>query len=136
MKHEDYQEMLTAHALSALDRTDREAMEEHLAGCPQCRSELDAWHGTTSELAYVAGALEPSPHVRDRILEGVRAERLASRNVVELASRQRGSMSWLPRFAAIAASLILVGLLALVVVMWRENRAAKAELARLSAEAE
>lgn len=135
MKHEDYQQMLTAHALSALDRTDREALEEHLAGCAQCRSELDEWHGTTGELAYVAGPLEPSAQVRDRILEAVRAERLASRNVVELASRQRGSMSWLPRFAAIAASLILVALLALVVVMWRENRAAKAELARLSAEA-
>ena len=137
MKHEDYQQMLTAHALSALDQTDREVIEEHLAGCAECRAELDDWRGTAGALAGVAGPLEPSLRVRERILENVRAERFTTaRNVVELPLAPRRAASWLPRFAAIAASLILVTLLPLVVVLWQQNRTAKTELARLKAEAE
>ncbi len=138
MKHEDYQQMLTAHALSALDQTDREVIEEHLSGCAECRSEFDDWLGTAGALASVAGTLEPSPQVRERILENVRAERstTTAQNVFELKPPFRLTVSWLPRFAAIAASLILVGLLALVLIMWQQNRTAKTELARLTAEAE
>lgn len=137
MKHEDYQQMLTAHALSALDQTDREAIEEHLAGCAECRSELDEWRGTAGALACVTGPLEPSTQVRERILENVRAEKsMTARHVVELRPSSQRAVSWFPRFAALAASLILIALLTLVVVMWQQNRAAKTELARLTAEAE
>jgi anti-sigma-K factor RskA len=137
MKHEDYQQMLAAHALSALDQTDREVIEQHLNGCAECRSELDKWRGTAGALACVAGPLEPSPQVRERVLENVRAERSTrAQNVFGLTPASRRTVSWLPRFAAIAASVILVALLALVLVMWQQNRTAKAELARLTAEAE
>jgi anti-sigma-K factor RskA/putative zinc finger protein len=137
MKHEDYQEMLTAHALGGLDQTERVLIEEHLTGCAKCQSELDEWRGTAGAVAYVAQPMEPSPQLRARILEDVRAERSAkARTVVELVPASRPAVWWLPRFAAIAASLILVALLALVLVVWQQNRAAKAELARLTAEAE
>ena len=83
MKHEDYQQMLTAHALGALDQTDREVIEQHLAGCAECRAELDEWHGTAGALAYVANPLEPSTQLRERILKEVRAERSSTaQNVI------------------------------------------------------
>ena len=137
MKHEDYQQMLTAHALSALDQTDRGLMEEHLAGCAECRSELDKWRGTAAALAYVAEPMEPSRELRERILQEVSAEGSSTaRNVVELAPASRRTVPWLSQYAAIAASVILVALLALVGVMWQRNRTEKAQLARLNAEAE
>jgi len=137
MKHEDYQEMLTPHALGALDLTDRELMEQHLETCADCRAELDQWRDTAGVLAHVAGAVEPSPQVRERILANVRAERSAvPDNVVDLPLRPRRPASPLPRFAAIAASVILVALIGLVGILWQQNRKAKADLARVTAEAE
>jgi anti-sigma-K factor RskA len=137
MKHEDYQDMLAPHALGALDRADRALMEEHLETCEECRAELDQWRDTAGVLAHVAGAAEPSPQVRERILENVRAERSAlSGNVVDLPLRPRRPVSQLPRFAAIAASVILVALIGLVGILWQQNRKAKSDLARLTAEAE
>ena len=35
MAHADYKEMLLAHALSALDASEAQALNEHLAGCPR-----------------------------------------------------------------------------------------------------
>ena len=48
MAHADYKEMLLAHALSALDASEAQALNEHLAGCPECRKELADWEKTAS----------------------------------------------------------------------------------------
>ena len=136
MKHEDYQDMLAPHALGALDTADRGVMEQHLETCADCRAELDQWHDTAGVLAHVAGGAEPSPQVRDRILANVRSERSAlPHNIIDLRSRTRRPAQ-LPRFAAIAASVILVALIGLVGIFWQKNRKANADLARLNAEAE
>jgi len=56
--HDEANELLAALALDAVDDTEREAVEAHVAQCPRCQSELDA-------LRDVAGALgnsvEPLP---------------------------------------------------------------------------
>jgi anti-sigma-K factor RskA len=58
MNHEEVSELLAALSLDAVDDEERLALEEHVATCPRCQSELDA-------LREVAGALgnsvEPLP---------------------------------------------------------------------------
>jgi anti-sigma-K factor RskA len=135
MDHEDYKAMLAAHALSSVDREDARALEEHLAACADCRAELDSWKATASALAYSAQPLEPSAQLRDRILESARTEasRSKAENVVPISRAQR-SRAWPGGFQAIAASIIFLGLIAGLVVLWRQNREAKAEIAHLSAQ--
>lgn len=136
MTHQDYQEMLALHALAALDQADLRVMQEHLETCTECRADLDGWRDTAGTLAYAAAPVEPSPQVLDRILESVRAESVHASvpaNVIPLKRPAPRRSRWLPRFAAIAASLIFVTLIAGLVILWQQNRAARIELARLSA---
>ena len=139
MTHQDYQEMLALHALAALDQADLRVMQKHLATCAECRADLDGWRDTAGALAYVAEPFEPSPQVRDGILESVRAESSHARvpaNVIHLKPTSPRRLSLFPRFAAIAALLIFVTLIVGLVILWQQNRTARTELARLSAQNE
>ena len=136
MTHEDYKQLLALKALSTLDQAEQNELQQHLLKCAECREELDAWHDTAGALAYAASPLEPSPGVRDRILESVRREARGGANVIDLRSGAQPRSSWFPRFAAIAASVTLVGLLIALAVLWQQNRTARSERARLSAQVE
>ena len=144
MIHENYNEMLSAYALTTLDKDDQRALEVHQPGCSECQRELHVWQATVAALAFAAPAAEPSPQVRARILESVRAQTLApttasdqpkepASTVIPLRQPQRFWTS-AQRFGAIAAALAFVALIISVVVLWKQNRAAQAEIARLSAE--
>ncbi len=81
MAHEDYKEMLAAQALNALEATEVRELEAHLQGCAECRSQLTEWEDTAATLAFAsleARLLKPSPELRGRILEAVRADATAS----------------------------------------------------------
>lgn len=140
MNHEEYKAMLPLQALSTLDGDEARALDQHLVACAGCRAELDDWRETTGALAHAANPLEPSAGLRDRILAGVRAEAVSSRvsakvdNVIPLARpvtrTQPQTRSW--GFQAIAAAVIFVGLIIGLVVLWRQNLAARAEVARLT----
>ncbi len=161
MSHEDYKEMLAAQALNALEAAEMRDLEAHLQSCAECRSQLSEWEGTAAGLAFAsleARPLEPSRHLRGRILEAVRADttgrgpqvgsllgvgtrgtnrdaenaqRPQPANVVRMKPR---SWSSAQTWGAIAAGLVLVGLVASLFVLWRQNREARQELARLSAQ--
>jgi anti-sigma-K factor RskA len=136
--------MLPLYALSTLDREEAQAIENHLSACSECRRELDEWQATASALAYAAPAnasLEPATEVRDRIIARVRAEAADAReersNVVPISRatpRPVGSRPASASFQSIAAAVVLVGLITGLVVLWRQNRAAKAEVVQLSAQ--
>lgn len=157
MVHEDYKEMSAAQALSALEAVDTRDLEAHLQGCAECRSQLDEWEETAARLAFTTTPLEPSPQLRGRILEAIRAEATVRgpqtgglptaaepgptgearhgqppqrSNVLPL-KRQR-TWSSTQTWGAIAAGLVLVGLIASLFVFWKQNREARQELARLS----
>ena len=136
MTHEDYKELLPLQALSALDLSDQAPLEAHLLTCAECRAELDSWHATTSPMAYTTNPAEPSPQLRDRILQNARAEnaKSAPANVIQLP--QRAKRSSFPPSVAIAAALIFVALIVGVAILWQQNRTSKRELARLSSQIE
>ena len=128
MVHEDYKEMIPAHALSALDAAEERALNEHLDNCSECRKELEEWQATASTLAVVPDAVEPSPDVRERILNEVRKD-LSAGNVIPLRATPRNVWSSFGSLGAIAAVIVFVALIVGLFVLWQQNRAIKQELA-------
>ena len=153
MVHEEYKEMISVHALSALDRQDELALNEHLSECTACRDELARWNETAAALALAADPAEPSPQVRAHILERIRAEARGSRpqlretkispsaqqtvagsKILPFNQAPRNLWSSMGSLGAIAAALVFAALFVSLIVLWQQNRAAKNELARLSTE--
>ena len=67
--HHDIQELLGAFALDAVDDTERDVIEAHLAGCPRCRAEVEGHRETAALLAH-SGERAPEG-VWDRIAEAL-----------------------------------------------------------------
>ena len=121
MAHENYEEMLAPYALTALDHADARTLEEHLVTCRNCRHELDDWQATVAALALTAPPAEPSPQMRARILESVRAERSSAphrsdkreQTIPTLIPFQQTKRFWnaTQRFGALAAGLAFLALL-------------------------
>lgn len=152
MVHDDYKELIPAHALSALDAADERVLNDHLAECAECRRDLAEWEATAASLALSAKPMEPSPQVREKLLSQVRAEKSGSGSsgseqsaAAELASADRSSAEksasdksvsnvvpfgrpprtvWntLGSFGQIAAVLLFAALIISVVVLWQQNR--------------
>ena len=127
MVHEDYKEMIPARALSALDAAEAQALNEHLENCAECRKELDEWQATAAALAFGANAAEPSPKVRERILDEVRKD-LSEPNVVPFRSTPRNLWSSFGSLGAMAAAVLFTALIVGIVVLWRQNNAMQTKL--------
>jgi len=160
MAHEDYKEMLAAQALNALEAAETRNLEAHLRSCAECRSELSDWEDTAAGLAFAsleARPLEPSRQLRGRILEAVRVDATSCGTQADSAlgvgtrgtARQAEDGHWpqpsnvvplthsrtwssTQTWSAIAAGVVLVGLVATLFVLWKQNREARQELARLT----
>ncbi|HSS52128.1 MAG TPA: zf-HC2 domain-containing protein, partial [Thermoanaerobaculia bacterium] len=63
-----FEELLPAYALSALDPAELREMEEHLAGCDECRRQLRLWNLDLESLAASVEPVAPSETTRARIL--------------------------------------------------------------------
>src|SRR3970282_704726 len=93
-------ELTAGYALDALDPDERREYEAHLADCERCREELASFWQTTEGLAVAASGPAPNSGLRDRILEGARAE---PQVVVPIESRRRRTVPVLAAAAAMAA---------------------------------
>jgi anti-sigma-K factor RskA len=129
MVHDDYKEMIPARALSALDAAEAQALNEHLENCAECRRELDEWQATAAALALGANPAEPSPKVRERILDEVRKDQSESK-VVPFRSTSRNLWSSFGSLGAMAAAVLFTALIVGIVVLWRQNNAMRAEMAQ------
>src|SRR5215510_195712 len=127
MVHEDYKEMIPARALSALDAAEAQALNEHLENCAECRKELDEWQATAAALALDANPAEPSPQVRERILDEVRKD-LSEPEVVPFRSTSRNLWSSFGSLGAMAAVVLFTALIVGLGVLWRQNNAIRTEL--------
>jgi len=128
MVHQDYKEMIPARALSALDAAEAHALNDHLADCEECRSELQEWEATAAAMAVSANPMEPSPKVRERILDEIRNE--SKSEVIPFRSATRNIWTSFGSLGAIAAIILVTALIAGLVVVWRQNNARGIELAQ------
>lgn len=78
MTHEDVQAALAAEALDALDGPEAAAVRAHLAGCDDCRRELESLREAAASLAFAAPRVpmdaERSARLRSRLLARAAAD--------------------------------------------------------------
>jgi anti-sigma-K factor RskA len=139
MSHEEYQELLAANALTALDADEARALATHLDSCDECRAQAVSLDETAAMLALDANPIEPSSRVRENILAAVRLETQSAATthastVVPFERPAKTPRSPFAAFAAIAATVVLIGLSISLLFVWKEKRANDAEVARLSSE--
>jgi anti-sigma-K factor RskA len=108
MERAEIHELSAAYALDALDPAERDAYEEHLARCAECREAVAAFQDVAADLAYEADAPPPPPALRERILAEARTD---GSNIVAFRRRR-----WLAPVAAAAA--VAAGVAALALSFW------------------
>jgi anti-sigma-K factor RskA/cell division protein FtsL len=153
--HEEYKEMIAAHALSSLETAEARELEAHLATCAECRAESESWQDVAASLVYAAPLAEPSAELRSRILANVRAEESAMQNlnpatgdgkvegrasllsrtesnVVPFEKPARRTRSAVSKVWAIAASVAFVALALSLILLWTRYSSMQREMAQLT----
>jgi anti-sigma-K factor RskA len=72
--HEHWHDATAAYLLGALDEIERAAFEEHLAGCPACREEVDQLRPAAQALPVSVEPMAPPPELKARIMAEVERE--------------------------------------------------------------
>ena len=73
-EHDRCAEDLGAFALGALGELDSERVERHLVACTECRTELEWMRTAVDALPGSVPQVQPSPQLRARVMDAVRAE--------------------------------------------------------------
>lgn len=107
MKCQDVQRALDAQLIGTLGREEAEALDAHLADCPECARLVDDARRLQAELRLI-GTEGPPPRAWDRISARLEADpefQRASAAAIEADPRTR-RMDW--RWVALAALLVIV----------------------------
>jgi anti-sigma factor ChrR (cupin superfamily) len=100
---EEVVERTALYALGALTLNEARAYEAHLAdGCEVCQSELDEYQPTVAAMALATADHEPSPEVRNRLLESLGHQQAADQPREVAASAPPLSMA--PEFVSLHAA--------------------------------
>jgi Anti-sigma-K factor rskA/Putative zinc-finger len=109
--HERYREDVGAYLLGALPGRDREAFERHVAGCADCREDVERLRPAADALPRSVEPLAPPASLKASLMEAVRKEGKAQEpagrrlgGLVRLPWRLRPAAAW-----AAAALLVAVG---------------------------
>jgi len=119
MNHAEAEELLGAYALDALPEDEARRVEEHLRSCAEHRAMAAELRRTSGLLPLTVGEGDPSPELRARIVEAVKAtprERLApspatepARGVSPVPLRRIARMpSWASRASRLAVAAAIV----------------------------
>jgi len=119
----DIHSLSGAYAVDAVDDIERARFGQHLAGCPDCRAEVESLRRAAVELSHLSRALPPA-RLREQVLRDISAVRPLPPQVEQEASarieqtartrrtppeakeQRRWSSRWL---AAAAAAVVLLG---------------------------
>jgi anti-sigma-K factor RskA len=69
--HDAIREMLPAYALGCLEAEEEKAVREHLAGCQECRQELESFRGVSDRLSLAVPMAEPPRRLEGRIMRSI-----------------------------------------------------------------
>ena len=125
--HEQFADDLVLYALNELTGAEREALEEHLQACADCRRELQALRADLGLLGLSSSGPQPPSRSKDRLVRAIAAEPrgVSVPTPVPYAASQR---SW---WWALVPALAALGLLVFAVSLWRGNAGLKDQLAEL-----
>jgi anti-sigma-K factor RskA len=104
--HDRRSDELAAYLLGALEPGEAAELERHLAGCEECRTELEWLRPAVQLLPESVERVEPPRELRGRLMEQVRSE--AESAAVPQRARGRGIRGWSLRPMAGLAALALV----------------------------
>lgn len=135
MEHQAYEELVTLHALDALDASDQRELDKHLETCSACRVELAELRDAAGLLTHASTPAEPSAQLRARILDEVRKEAkpaatAAASTLVPFRARPASSV-W-PNLLRLAAGIVFGAMLIGLFVLWQRDVRSRQEIARLS----
>jgi anti-sigma factor RsiW len=108
--HTSYRDDLGAYLLGALTDLERQAFERHLAGCAECRGELERLRPAADALPRSVEQIEPPPSLKSSLMEVV--EREAGDRAGVPARRRPARRLRLPSLAGLRPALV-AGALAL-----------------------
>lgn len=108
--HEHRRDELAAYLLGALEPGEAAELERHLAGCDECRTELEWLRPAVQLLPESVQRVEPPRELRGRLMEQVRSEAVQeAEGVARSPRRERGLLrGWVLRPATGLAVLVLV----------------------------
>jgi anti-sigma factor RsiW len=72
--HSDYQDEIGAYMLGALSDLERQAFERHMAGCAECRDEIEQLRPAADALPRSVEQIEPPPALKAALMEVVESE--------------------------------------------------------------
>jgi len=110
-------DLLPAYALGSLDADEADRVKEHLLSCWICRAESSTFQDVAEQLSFAAPVAEPSPDLKDRLLQRVQSGRHQPRVPAQEARRP-----WLERLLPIwgLASLgLIIALAAFSLSLWQ-----------------
>ena len=123
MSHSEFEELAAGYVLGALEPDDEQVFQRHLDGCPVCEANVRELEAVVGELAYAVPPADPPDTVWAGIRREIRSEAVRPEAVPRApapspdhaapARARRGGgrvQRLLPRLAAAAAILLLVGL--------------------------
>jgi anti-sigma-K factor RskA len=115
MEHRELRQLISAHALDALDEREAALVEEHVVECAECAGELDALREVAGALAFAAPDVPPPPQLRDRILAAAGPAVEDSPAPVaprQLRVRRRLALPWRGLAIGLAAAAVLLAVVA------------------------
>ena len=110
--HATYMDEVGAYLLGALTDAERSAFEGHLAGCPECRHELERLRPAAELLPRSVEQVEPPPSLKRSLMEVVEREASAAGTAEPAASRRRPLGERLRRLLLPVRPVMVAGVLA------------------------
>jgi len=81
MNHTVEESMLVRYAAGQLSTAERAALEQHLAGCAECRADLALWRMVAEETGAASRAIAAPPQLAERALARIQAPSGAGRGL-------------------------------------------------------
>ena len=104
VEHDRHQEEVGAYLLGALEPAEQASFEGHLAGCPECRAEVEQLRVAADALPRSVEPFAPPPSLKRSLMEAVREDARPARE--PLLARLFAGIR--PQFALAGAAVVLI----------------------------
>jgi anti-sigma-K factor RskA len=107
-EHETRRDDIAAYLLGSLEPGEAAEVEQHLAACEECRSELEWLRPAVRTLPESVERVEPPAQLRSRIMGEVEADAAQTRSGIRLGNRMH-ALSLRPAVGLAALALLVAG---------------------------